>query len=150
MGKRSIKEVTLKPDVTHEMRVSMIAADILKGLKKLEIIDKYEKLWSMTTERVWGLYKGALSYLYNKSQATSEQIKQTNLERLEAIIDRDDISVKDLLKAIDLSNRTAGVYTEKVEVKTNDTIHFEFPDVSDNLEAEQIEQEAELEQQCEL
>ena len=37
----SIKEITLKPEVTHEMRVSAIAADILKGLKKKDILDKY-------------------------------------------------------------------------------------------------------------
>lgn len=139
----------LTQEWTHEMRVSAIANDILKGLKKGDILDKYEKLWGMDTERVWGLYKGAMSYLYNRVEATVDTVKQMNFERLEAIIDRQDISVKDLLKAIDLSNRTAGVYTDKVEVKTNDTIHFEFPDVSDNLEQEQAQQEAELEQQCE-
>ncbi len=146
----SIKEITLKPEVTHEMRVSAIAADILKGLKKKDILDKYEKEWAFTTERVWGLYKGALSYLYNKSQINIEDVKKTNMARLEAIMDRDDVAVKDILKAIDLSNRTAGVYTDKIEVKTNDTIHFEFPDVETNLKEEQVEQEAELQNQCEL
>ena len=145
----SIKEITLKPEVTHEMRVSAIAADILKGLKKKDILDKYEKEWAFTTERVWGSYKGALSYLYNKSQINIEDVKKTNMARLEAIMDRDDVAVKDILKAIDLSNRTAGVYTDKIEVKTNDTIHFEFPDVETNLKEEQAEQEVELQNQCE-
>lgn len=145
----SIKEITLKPKVTHEMRVSAIAADILKGIKKKDILEKYENLWQMTTERVWGLYKGALSYLYNKSEINIEEVKKANFARLEAIIDRDDVAVKDILKAIDLSNRTAGVYTDRIEVKTNDTIHFEFPDVESNLKEEQAEQEAELQNQCE-
>lgn len=148
MAKSSIKDFCKQPE-THEYRVTTIAADILKGAKKSDIISKYEKEWGLDTHYIWGLYKAALSYLYNKSQINIEDIKKTNLERLEAIMDRDDVAVKDILKAIDLSNRTAGVYTDKIEVKTNDTIHFEFPDVETNLNEEQAEQEAELQNQCE-
>lgn len=146
MPKNNQSYIDIHPDpaLTHEMKVSAIANDILSGLKKGDVLDKYQKLWGMDAEHVWLLYKGAMSYLYNRVEASAETVKQINFERLEAIIDRQDISVKDMLKAIDLSNRTAGVYTDKVEVKTNDTITFEFPDVSDNLEKEQAEQESEL------
>lgn len=142
--KQTYQTIYLDPHTTHEMKVAAIANDILKGVKKGDIFNKYEKAWGMTTEQVWGLYKGAMSFLYNRIDASTEKVKQMNFERLEAIIDRQDITIKDLLKAIDLSNRTAGVYTDKVEVKTNDTIHFEFPDVSDNLDNEQAQQEAEM------
>jgi len=142
--KQTYLTLYLDTHTTHEMKVAAIADDILKGMKKNEILEKYEKAWGMKTEQVWGIYKGAMSYLYNRIDVTTNTVKQMNFERLEAIIDRQDISVKDLLKAIDLSNRTAGVYTDKIEVKTNDTIHFEFPDVSDNLENEQAQQEAEM------
>lgn len=142
--KRSELIVDCKCKLTHEARVSMIANDILRGMSKNDILDKYEKLWQFNIQTVYGLWKGAISYLYNQSNATTESIKQMNLERLEAIMDNGNTSTKDLLKAIDLSNKTAGVYTEKIEVKSNDTIHFEFPDVETNLDAEQDEQEAEL------
>ena len=140
----SVLAVDSKNTLTHEARVSMIANDILRGLSKNDILDKYEKLWQLNIQVINGLWKGAMSFLYNQSKATTESVKQMNLERLEAIMDNGNTSTKDLLKAIDLSNKTAGVYTERIEVKSNDTIHFEFPDVEANLEAEQAEQDAEL------
>lgn len=62
------------------------------------------------------------------SDDTKEQIKASNLIRLDQIIEDsiDDKDRKNAIKAIDTLNKQVGAYTEKIEVSTDDEITLNF------------------------
>ena len=65
---------------------------------------------------------------YLRSDQAVENLKNINLQRLDNLYKEsaNDGDRKNALKAIDLQNKTLGVYEEKVEVTTNEPVEFVF------------------------
>lgn len=119
------------PAITNEARLWVVANLISQGLNQREIQQQLQAEWGVSYNYVQGFIQDAL--LTFKDDEIFKQIKEINNERLNKIyreaIEKGDR--KNALKAIDLLNKTNGVYGDgnKVEVKndnTNETITVTF------------------------
>lgn len=114
-------------------RIRLIQEWIAAGFSDKGIRTNIEKKFgikSRSQQDVW--VKRALDDLY-KDNPRREYIKEINDERLEKIINstmkNDDH--RNSLKAIDLSNKLNGLYTEKIEVTSDLNFNISFGEEED-------------------
>ena len=120
----------------HDARIWMIINDICAGLNNLSLYKKYKDDWNISRTAMTNLINEAYELMKIGDEEYLENLRQINIKRLEelytdALASNDKASA---LKAMDLINKTAGLYTTKVELGGNTTFKYVFADeeVSDN------------------
>lgn len=128
----AIKEGKLKKNkasnyISVDTRRLLIKEAVAKGMKFSDIVDKYSQEWNVGYRTMQQYVALAMKDLYNDE--TTEVLRQINLERLDTIVaeqmNKEDY--KNAVKTIDIQNKTANVYKEKVEIDdTNITFELKF------------------------
>lgn len=128
----AIKEEKLKKNkasnyISVDTRRLLIKEAVAKGMKFSDIVDKYSQEWNVGYRTMQQYVALAMKDLYNDE--TTEVLRQINLERLDTIVaeqmSKEDY--KNAVKTIDIQNKTANVYKEKVEIDdTNITFELKF------------------------
>ena len=120
----------------HDARIWMIIGDICAGLNNLSLYKKYKDDWKISRTAMTNLINEAYEMMKIGDEKYMEELRQINIKRLEdlytdALASNDKASA---LKAMDLINKTAGLYTTKVELGGNTRFSYVFADeeVSDN------------------
>ena len=127
----------------HDARIWMIIGDICAGLNNLSLYKKYKDAWNISRTGMTNLINEAYEMMKIGDEEYMEELRQINIKRLEdlytdALASNDKASA---LKAMDLINKTAGLYTTKVELGGNTVFRYVFDneDVSDNQTEENNE-----------
>ncbi len=121
----AIKESKLRNNrkskhISVDTRRHLILEEVAKGKKLSEIVDKYSKEWECGYRTIQQYIATAMRDIYNDE--TKEVLRQINLERLDEVISKqmENEQYRDVIKSIDVQNKTANLYKEKVELETND------------------------------
>lgn len=112
-----------------EAKYNYIAGLITAGYTKLQVVDKLRKQSSeMTKKKAMKLYDEAIDYINENSKKYVENLKAINIDRLTELYRSatDEDKIKDALTAVDLMNKTAGIYNNKLELETSGNITFTF------------------------
>ena len=120
----------------HDARIWMIIGDICAGLNNLSLYKKYKDSWNISRTGMTNLINEAYEMMKIGDEEYLENLRQINIKRLEDLY-TDALASNDkanALKAMDLINKTAGLYTTKVELGGNTSFKYVFADeeVSDN------------------
>lgn len=109
-----------------EVKTRLIMEDIAKGCGYADLIEKFSKEWNCSPKTIECYIRDAMEYL--QSDQAVQNLKSINIQRLDNLYKEStsEGDRKNALKAIDLQNKTLGVYEEKVEVKTDEPIEFIF------------------------
>lgn len=112
----------------HDARIWMIIVDICAGLNNLSLYKKYKDDWKISRTGMTELVNEAYEMMKIGDEEYMEELRQINIKRLEDLY-TDALAAGDkasALKAMDLINKTAGLYTTKVELggKTSFTYVF--------------------------
>ena len=118
----------------HDARIWMIIGDICAGLNNLSLYKKYKDAWNISRTGMTNLINEAYEMMKIGDEEYMEELRQINIKRLEdlytdALASNDKASA---LKAMDLINKTAGLYTTKVELGGNTSFKYVFADEEDN------------------
>lgn len=121
----------------HDARIWMIIGDICAGLNNLSLYKKYKDAWNISRTGMTNLINEAYEMMKIGDEEYLENLRQINIKRLEdlytdALASNDKASA---LKAMDLINKTAGLYTTKVELGGNTTFQYTF--ANDDEESEE-------------
>ena len=114
----------------HDARIWMIIGDICAGLNNLSLYKKYKDAWNISRTGMTVLINEAYEMMKIGDEEYMEELRQINIKRLEdlytdALASNDKASA---LKAMDLINKTAGLYTTKVELGGNTRFSYIFAD----------------------
>lgn len=114
----------------HDARIWMIIGDICAGLNNLSLYKKHKDAWNISRTGMTNLINEAYEMMKIGDEEYMEELRQINIKRLEdlysnALASDDKASA---LKAMDLINRTAGLYTTKVELGGNTVFSYVFAD----------------------
>ena len=114
----------------HDARIWMIIGDICAGLNNLSLYKKYKDAWNISRTGMTNLINEAYEMMKIGDEEYMEELRQINIKRLEdlytdALASNDKASA---LKAMDLINKTAGLYTTKVELGGNTSFKYVFAD----------------------
>ena len=114
----------------HDARIWMIIGDICAGLNNLSLYKKYKDAWNISRTGMTVLINEAYEMMKIGDEEYLENLRQINIKRLEdlytdALASNDKASA---LKAMDLINKTAGLYTTKVELGGNTSFKYVFAD----------------------
>lgn len=95
-----------------------------KGKKLTRIINNLADEWGLSTSTV----RGIMRECFEEMEQDYTNLKNQNILRLDGIIEdtMQDKNYKDSIKALDVQNKLAGLYTEKVEVTSDQDIILEF------------------------
>ena len=109
-----------------EVKTRLILEDIASGESYSDMLTKFSTMWGCTPQTVACYIRDAMDYLH--SDEAIQNLKDLNIQRLDNLYREcaADGDVKNALKAIDLQNKTIGVYEEKVELKTDEPVEFIF------------------------
>ena len=118
----------------HDARIWMIIGDICAGLNNLSLYKKYKDAWDISRTGMTVLINEAYEMMKIGDEEYMEELRQINIKRLEdlytdALASNDKASA---LKAMDLINKTAGLYTTKVELGGNTSFKYVFADEEDS------------------
>ena len=118
----------------HDARIWMIIGDICAGLNNLSLYKKYKDAWNISRTGMTVLINEAYEMMKIGDEEYLENLRQINIKRLEelytdALASNDKASA---LKAMDLINKTAGLYTTKVELGGNTSFKYVFADEEDS------------------
>ena len=118
----------------HDSRIWMIIGDICAGLNNLSLYKKYKDAWNISRTGMTNLINEAYEMMKIGDEEYLENLRQINIKRLEdlytdALASNDKASA---LKAMDLINKTAGLYTTKVELGGNTSFKYIFADEEDS------------------
>ena len=123
-----------------DIRIKLVADEILKGLSRGRIIEKFREPWELTEAMIDRYIGAAYRYIKENVKDDLENIKETNVNRLLEIYN-DSYNSGDrasMFKALDMINRLSGLYEDKqkLEIKLAD-FKFGFADDEDNDEVEE-------------
>ena len=123
----------------HDSRIWMIIGDICAGSNNLSLYKKYKDSWNISRTTMTDLINEAYEMMKIGDEEYLENLRQINIKRLEdlytdALANNDKNSA---LKAMDLINKTAGLYTTKVELGGNTSFKYVFADEEDTEENKQ-------------
>ena len=112
--------------LSRELRLRYIADDIVKGLSKRKIGEKYSEQWGIGLPAVYDYYREALVTLTDEEGLA--KLREANTERLldiyyDALKDGDRQAA---LKALDLLNKTNSVYVQKLDLGQSTEFTFKF------------------------
>lgn len=113
-------------ELTKELRLRYIADDIVSGMSKRKIGEKYSELWNISKHTVYDYYREALVELTDEEGLA--KLREANTERLlslyRAASDKGDVNAQ--LKAIDLLNKTNSIYQTNINLGGDTEFTFNF------------------------
>lgn len=112
--------------LSRELRLRYIAEDIVAGMSKRKIGEKYSEKWGIGVSTVYDYYREALVTLTDEEGLA--KLREANTERLlgiyyDALKDGDRQTA---LKALDLLNKTNSVYVQKLNLGGDTEFTFKF------------------------
>lgn len=119
---RTGKVVPMRLDARRYIIIDAAA----KGMTYSDMIKRFMEEWHMKRSTVEMAIQDALKYM--RSPEAKETIAAMNMARLDTIIS-DSMSDKDrknAVRAIDVQNKLAGGYEEKVKIEDDSTINLVF------------------------
>ena len=119
-------------ELTRELRLRYIADDIVSGMSKRKIGEKYSELWRISKATVYDYYREALVELTDEEGLA--KLRETNTERLLDLYHKacEVGDVKAQLKAIDLLNKTNSIYQTNINLGGDTEFTFSFGSVESN------------------
>lgn len=105
--------------IRHEERISRITDDIVAGMSRVKILDKYTKLWECGKNTINTIYQEACIKMSEEYRTNKEEVRTISNIRLEGVWDGAK-TVSQKLKTIDLINKTNNVYDNNVVVSTGE------------------------------
>lgn len=112
-------EILPLDNIRQEKRIEMITDDIIAGLSRVKILEKYSQAWECEKRTINAIYKEACIKLSEEIRADKEQVRAISNIRLEGVWD-DAKTVNQKLKTIDLINKTNNIYDNNVNVSTGE------------------------------
>ena len=103
----------------------------MKDMDRDEVISIVSERFNYAESTSTEIYQQAMKSVERWKSMDTETIKSRNLQRLDKLVNDtiDDNDRNNLIKAIDLQNKTAGVYVDKKDVNiSSDVIKFQFGD----------------------
>lgn len=129
--------------LTRELRLRYIADDVVKGMSKRKIGDKYSEQWGISKAVVYDYYREALVTLTDEEGLA--KLREVNTERLldlyQKAIDKGDVNAQ--LKAIDLLNKTNSIYQTNINFGGDTEFTFSFGEVAPEKEEKEEDNEDE-------
>lgn len=130
MGK--VRATNPSYELTKELRLRYIADDIVSGMSKRKIGEKYSEQWGIKKATVYDYYREALVELTDEEGLA--KLRETNTERLldlyRAACDKGDINAQ--LKAIDLLNKTNSIYQTNINLGGDTEFTFSFGEAEES------------------
>lgn len=107
-----------------EARKQIILQEIAKGKKLSRIINELAEDWGLSTATV----RGIMYECFQEMEEDYANLKNQNIMRLDGIIEdtMQDKNYKESIKALDVQNKLAGLYTERLNVETQGEVILEF------------------------
>ena len=119
-------------ELTKELRLRYIADDIVKGMSKRKIGEKYTELWGLSKSTIYDYYREALVELTDEEGLA--KLRETNTERLldlyREACEKGNVIAQ--LKAIDLLNKTNSIYQTNINLGGDTEFTFNFGEVEHN------------------
>lgn len=117
------------PDqITSDAKQYLIIKCIAEGMTYTDITFKFMEEWGLGLHTVQNYINEAIEYM--RSEKAKESLISMNMQRLDSIISdsMEDKDRKNAIKAIDVQNKLAGGYEEKVKIEGDSEInlHFDF------------------------
>lgn len=112
-------EVSPLDNIRQEKRIELITEDIIAGLSRVKILEKYSALWECGKNTVNTIFKEACIKMSEEYRSDKEQVRAISNIRLEGVWD-DAKTVNQKLKTIDLINKTNNIYDNNVNVSTGE------------------------------
>lgn len=113
-------------ELTKELRLRYIADDIVSGMSKRKIGEKYSERWNISKSTVYDYYREALVELTDEEGLA--KLREANTERLlslyRAASDKGDVNAQ--LKVIDLLNKTNSIYQTNINLGGDTEFTFNF------------------------
>ena len=106
-------------NIRQEKRIELIIDDIIAGLSKVKILEKYSGLWEVGKNTINTIYKEACIKLSEEYRSDKEQVRTISNIRLERVWDEAQ-TVNQKLRTIDLINKTNNIYDNNVNVSTGE------------------------------
>lgn len=117
----NVKMSELKADA----RRFLILSDIANGMGYTDICRKYSQEWGCSMKTVELILQETIDFM--RSETTKENLISMNMQRLDTIItDTIKTDKKNAIKAIDVQNKMAGAYTEKVKIEGDTEINLNW------------------------
>lgn len=125
------KSVSTNPTTETKTRIRQILDRIRKNWQKDEIVEWVKSEYGVSDITARRYYHDAQKILQDNlpDPELVDKIRNEQIARITALARKADENgdTKNALKALDMLNKIAGLYTEKQEVNiTSDTIKFEF------------------------
>lgn len=119
-------------ELRKELRLRYIADDIVKGMSKRKIGEKYTELWGLSKSTIYDYYREALVELTDEEGLA--KLRETNTERLldlyREACEKGNVIAQ--LKAIDLLNKTNSIYQTNINLGGDTEFTFNFGEVEHN------------------
>ena len=106
-------------EIRQEKRLELIIDDIIAGLSRVKILEKYSGLWEVGKSTINTIYKEACIRLSEEYRSDKEQVRAISNIRLEGVWD-DAKTVNQKLKTIDLINKTNNIYDNNINVSAGE------------------------------
>jgi len=109
-----------------EARRHLIMEAIATGERYVDMVRRFSTAWNLSEGTVEQAIKEALAFM--RSESTKENLVAMNLQRLDAIAtdSMKDKDRKNAIRAIDVQNRLAGGYEDKVRLEGDSEINLVF------------------------
>lgn len=99
-----------------------------KGMTKMNIAKELGPRWDISESTAYNYIKDTFKYIAENYKEDYDKLKDILMHRLENLAE-DALNSRDrqsALRAYDQISKLAGLYTDKVEVQGDTTIHFNF------------------------
>lgn len=120
------KDKKMPAILTAEAKQHLVLEEIAKGTTYMGMVRKFMSDWNLSKPTVMAIIGDAIDYM--KDESTKENLIAVNMQRLDSII-ADSIQNKDrktAIRGIDVQNKLAGGYEEKVKITNDSDITFKF------------------------
>lgn len=112
-------------EVTQQARIDKVTDLLVLGKTRGYITEQIMSEWEVSKRTAQTIIDEAMVYIAGHTNATPEQVKKLNYNRLENIIGESE-TITDKCRVIDLENKMFGVYEQNINVNTDNTFKFDI------------------------
>lgn len=110
-----------------EMRINYLTSLKVQGLSRDNLRNEIREKWGVESRAQQNKYLKWVDELLLAEAPNADELRALNNERLDYVYEKTIQAEKfgDALRAVDLINKTNGIYVEKKEIKVESDIEFE-------------------------